>query len=163
LTIAIELGILLAMVLLVKRVSETSSISVIKGELNMETDAEKTADNDKLILPKGVEVYEIDGPFFFGIANKFEESMRMANIKKPKIRIIRMRKVPFMDSTGLHNLESLYRLSRKDNVQLVLSGVNDKVKTMLDKSKFADKVGKENICSNINEALERTQEILDKK
>jgi SulP family sulfate permease len=162
LTIAIELGILLAMVLLVKRVSETSSISVIKGELNMETDAEKTADNDKLILPKGVEVYEIDGPFFFGIANKFEESMRMANIKKPKIRIIRMRKVPFMDSTGLHNLESLYRLSCKDSIQLVLSGVNDKVKAVLEKSGFAEKVGEDNICSNINEALERTNALIAK-
>ncbi|MDR1526137.1 MAG: sulfate permease [Dysgonamonadaceae bacterium] len=160
LTIAIEIGILLAMVLLVKRVSETSHVSVIKDELNMETDAEKTADNDKLILPKGVEVYEIDGPFFFGIANKFEESMRMANIEKPKIRIIRMRKVPFMDSTGLHNLESLYRVSHKENIQLVLSGVNDKIKAMLDKSGFADKIGKENICSNINEALWRVEEMI---
>ncbi|MDR0542343.1 MAG: sulfate permease [Dysgonamonadaceae bacterium] len=160
LTIAIEIGILLAMVLLVRRISETSNISVIKDELNMETDAEKTADNDKLILPKGVEVYEIDGPFFFGIANKFEESMRMANIIKPKIRIIRMRKVPFMDSTGLHNLESLYRVSHEENIQLVLSGVNDKIKGMLDKSGFADKVGKENICSNINEALERVGQII---
>ncbi|MDL2322606.1 sulfate permease [Bacteroidales bacterium OttesenSCG-928-A17] len=162
LTIAIEIGILLAMVLLVKRVSETSSISVITDELDMESDAERTADNDKLILPEGVEVYEIDGPFFFGIANKFEETMRKQNKKSPKIRIIRMRKVPFMDSTGLHNLESLYRLSDKGNIQLVLSGVNTKVKTVLIKSGFADKIGKENICSNINEALERTNTVLNK-
>jgi SulP family sulfate permease len=159
LTIAIEIGILLAMVLLVKRISETSNISVIKDELNMESDAEKTADNDKLTLPEGVEVYEIDGPFFFGIANKFEESMRLINTKRPKIRIIRMRKVPFMDSTGLHNLESLYRLSHKENIQLVLSGVNDKIKAMLNKSGLADKIGKENICSNINEALIRIKEL----
>jgi SulP family sulfate permease len=162
LTIAIEMGILLAMVLLVRRISETSNISVIKDELNMESDAEKTADNDKLILPKGVEVYEIDGPFFFGIANKFEASMRTIGTKRPKVRIIRMRKVPFMDSTGLHNLESLYRLSDKEGIQLVLSGVNDKIKAMLDKSGLANKVGKENICSNINEALERTNELIKK-
>ncbi|MDR0866717.1 MAG: sulfate permease [Candidatus Symbiothrix sp.] len=160
LTIAIEIGILLAMVLLVRRISETSNISVIKDELNMQTDAEKTADNDKLVLPKGVEVYEIDGPFFFGIANKFEASMRSIDVKRPKIRIIRMRKVPFMDSTGLHNLESLYRLSDKEGIQLVLSGVNDNIKTMLYKSGFADKIGKDNICSNINEALERAEELL---
>jgi SulP family sulfate permease len=160
LTIAIEIGILLAMVLLVRRISETSNISVIKDELNMETDAEKTADNDKLVLPKGVEVYEIDGPFFFGIANKFEASMRSIDVKRPKIRIIRMRKVPFMDSTGLHNLESLYRLSDKEGIQLVLSGVNDKIKAMLNKSGFADKIGKDNICSNINEAMERAKELL---
>jgi SulP family sulfate permease len=157
LTIAIEIGILLAMVLLVRRISETSNISVIKDELNMETDAEKTADNDKLILPKDVEVYEIDGPFFFGIANKFEASMRWAGGKRPKIRIIRMRKVPFMDSTGLHNLESLHRLSEKEGIQLVLSGVNDKIKSMLDKTGFAGKIGKDNICSNINEALARAE------
>ncbi|GHU68999.1 sodium-independent anion transporter [Bacteroidia bacterium] len=160
LTIAIEVGILLAMVLLVKRISETSSVSVITNELDMQSDAEKTADNDQLILPKGVEVYEIDGPFFFGIANKFEESMRTVNIKKPKIRIIRMRKVPFMDSTGLHNLESLYRTSKKENVQIVLSGVNEAVRGVLEKSGFSDKIGNENICNNINLALEQVNKII---
>jgi high affinity sulphate transporter 1 len=159
LTIAIEIGILLAMVLLVKRISETSTISVNTDELNMESDAEKTANNDKLILPADVEVYEIDGPFFFGVANKFEEMMRKQDIKRPKIRIIRMRKVPFMDSTGLHNLESLYRLSDKENIQLVLSGVNDRIKAMLIKSGLSEKIGQENICSNINEALERVKEL----
>ena len=160
LTIAIEVGILLAMVLLVKRISETSNISVVKDELSMESDAEKTADNDKLILPQGVEIYEIDGPFFFGIANKFEEKMRSISIERPKVRIIRMRKVPFMDSTGLHNLESLYRLSEKEGIQLVLSGVNDNIKAMLNKSDLADKIGKENICSNINEALVKAKELM---
>jgi SulP family sulfate permease len=65
-----------------------------------------------------------------------------------------------MDSTGLHNLESLYRLSDKEGIQLVLSGVNDKIKTMLDKTGFAAKIGKENICSNINEALERVNKLI---
>ncbi|KAA6301547.1 MAG: SulP family [Candidatus Ordinivivax streblomastigis] len=162
LTIAIEVGILLAMVLLVKRISETSNISVIKDELDMQSDAEKTADNDKLVLPKDLEVYEIDGPFFFGIANKFEESTRSINKERPKVRIIRMRKVPFMDSTGLHNLESLYRLSKQENIQLVLSGVNDKIKEMLEKSGLETKIGKENICSNINEALEVANKLLIK-
>lgn len=161
LTIAIEIGILLAMLLLVKRVSETSSISVVTDELNMESDAEKTTDNDKLILPEGVEVYEIDGPFFFGIANKFDESMRKLSDKRPTVRIIRMRKVPFIDSTGLHNLESLFRLSDKEGIQLVLSGVNDNIKKMLYKTGLEEKIGKENICSNISEALKRTNELKD--
>jgi SulP family sulfate permease len=160
LTIAIEAGILLAMVLLVKRVAETSNISVVQDELNMASDAERTADNDKLALPNGVEVYEIDGPFFFGIANKFDASMKWAGNKPPKIRIIRMRKVPFMDSTGLHNLESLYRLSSQDKIRLVLSGVNDKIRAMLDKSGFADKIGQEYICSNINEAVEKAEKLI---
>lgn len=160
LTIAIETGILLAMALLVKRLSETSGISIITDELDMQSDAEKTADNDKLILPKGVEVYEIEGPFFFGVANKLEGSMQWTGInsKRPKIRIIRMRKVPFMDSTGLHNLESLYRTSKKEKIRLILSGVNEKVRALLDKSGFADKIGRENICSNIGEALQKAEE-----
>ena len=160
LTIAIEIGLLIAMLLFMRRVAETSNISVITNELNMETDVEKTADNDKLVLSKGIEVYEIEGPFFFGIANKFDESMKQIGRETPKVRIIRMRKVPFMDSTGLHNLESLYRLSTKENIQLVLSGVNDSIKNMLYKTKFADKIGRENICSNINEALKKAEELL---
>jgi SulP family sulfate permease len=84
------------------------------------------------------------------------------NNKHPQVRIIRMRKVPFMDSTGLHNLESLYRLSEKENVQLILSGVNEKITLLLERSGFADKIGKENILSNINEALERSKELTEK-
>jgi SulP family sulfate permease len=162
LTVAIEVGILLAMVLLVKRIAETATVSVVKDELNMVNDAERTADNYKLVLPAGVEVYEIDGPFFFGIASKFENSMRWAGVdsKRAKIRIIRMRKVPFMDSTGLHNLESLYRLSSKEGTQLVLSGVNDKIRAVLEKSEFSSKIGHENICSNINEALIRVKQLI---
>jgi len=162
LTIAIEIGILLAMLLLVKRVSETSKISVITNELDMEEDVEKTSEHEILKLPENVEIYEIDGPFFFGVANKFEESMRLIDVKRPKVRIIRMRKVPFMDSTGLHNLESLYRLSNKEDIKLVLSGVNDNIKTMLNKSGLSQKIGKENICSNINEALIRAEELIER-
>ncbi len=159
-TIAIEIGLLIAMFSFMRRVTETSHISIFKEELDMETDAEKTADNDKLVLPKGVEVYEIDGPFFFGIASKFDESMKQIGNDKSKVRIIRMRKVPFMDSTGLHNLESLHRLSEKEDIQLVLSGVNDNIRNMLEKSGFTEKIGKENICSNINKALYRAEELL---
>ncbi|MDR1764114.1 MAG: sulfate permease [Dysgonamonadaceae bacterium] len=160
LTIAIEAGILLAMVLLVRRLSETSNISVIQDELDMESDAERIADNDKLVLPKGVEVYEIDGPFFFGIANKFDASMKWVGTKRPKIRIIRMRKVPFMDSTGLHNLQSLYRLSEQEKITMILSGVNEKIREMLVKSGFADKIGRDCICSDINEALAKAGKLL---
>ena len=154
LTIAIEIGLLIAMVIFMRRVSEATNISVIKDELNLEQDAERTPDNDKLLLPEGVEVYEIDGPFFFGIANKFDEQMKIIG-QKPKIRIIRMRKVPFMDLTGLHNLESLCRLSKRDNIHVILSGVNEKVRATLKKSNLSRDLGEENICDNINAALGR--------
>ena len=159
LTIAIEIGLLFAMVLFMKRVSETTQVSVVKNELDLSADSDTYADNDKLILPEGVEVYEIDGPFFFGIANKFDEQMKIIG-QKPKVRIIRMRKVPFIDSTGLHNLESLCRMSKKENIHVILSGVNTKVHETLQKSGFDKYLGKENICDNINKALERTQEFL---
>ncbi len=161
LTIAIEIGLLFAMVLFMRRVSNATQISVVTDELDLSADSDTSTDNDKLILPKGVEVYEIDGPFFFGIANKFDESMRQIGEEKPKIRIIRMRKVPFIDSTGLHNLKNLCRLSEKENIQVILSGVNEKVHATLKRSGFAQKIGEENICDNINKALERAQVFLN--
>lgn len=161
LTIAIEIGLLLAMVLFMKRMSEATKVSVIKDELDLAAESESRKEEEKLILPKGVEVYEIDGPFFFGVANKFDESMKIIG-DKPKVRIIRMRRVPFMDTTGLHNLESLLRLSQTEKIQIVLSGVNEQVKEVLVKSGFAAKIGEANICSNIHEALERTKNISEK-
>lgn len=156
LTIAIEVGLLLAMVLFMRRMSETTKISVTTTEIDLSKEGEIEHEEEKLIVPKGVEVYEIDGPFFFGVANKFDECMKNIGVK-PQIRIIRMRKVPFMDTTGLHNLESLYRLSEKEKIRMILSGVNEQVRNVLLKSGFADKIGEENICSNINEALKRAE------
>jgi SulP family sulfate permease len=137
-----------------KRVAETTHFSVVKDEIDLSDEGEIHHDEEILSLPQGVEVYEIDGPFFFGVASRFDDIMH--NIAdKPQIRIIRMRKVPFMDSTGLHNLENLFRLSQSDNIHMILSGVNDQVRRVLIKSGFDKKIGTENICSNINEAVEK--------
>ncbi len=159
LTIAIEIGLLLALVLFMKRVSEVTHITVSKEEIDLSHESEIVHDEEKLSIPAGVEVYEIDGPFFFGVANKFDECMKTIG-DKPSIRIIRMRKVPFMDTTGLHNLESLYRLSAKEKIRIILSGVNEHVREVLAKSGFAKVIGEENICSNIHEALERAKQNL---
>ena len=156
LTIAIEIGLLLALVLFMKRMSEVTRITVAKEQLDLSHEGEIYHEEEKLTVPKGVEVYEIDGPFFFGVANKFDECMKNIG-EKPHIRIIRMRKVPFMDTTGLHNLESLYRLSAKEKIQIILSGVNEKVHETLKKSGLAEIVGEENICSNIHEALKKAE------
>jgi SulP family sulfate permease len=155
LTIAIEIGLLIAMFLFMRRVTETTSVSVKRGVLDLSHESEMSREDEKLIIPQGVEVYEIDGPFFFGIANKFDGVMHSLGGDKPRVRIIRMRRVPFMDSTGLHNLESLLRLSQAENIHLILSGVNRKVRDVLAKAGFDRKIGEENICSNINEALEK--------
>lgn len=159
LTIAIEIGLLLALVLFMKRMSEVTRITVSKKEVDLSHESEIYHEEEKLIVPQGVEVYEIDGPFFFGVANKFDECMKTIG-DKPQIRIIRMRKVPFMDTTGLHNLESLYRLSAKEKIKVILSGVNPQVHEVLTKSGFAQTIGEENICRNIHEALERSKKLL---
>lgn len=159
LTIAIEVGLLIAMFLFMKRVAETTHVSVVKDEIDLSDDGEIHHDEEVLSLPKGVEVYEIDGPFFFGVASKFDDIMHNMG-DKPKIRIIRMRKVPFMDSTGLHNLENLFRLSQAEHIHMILSGVNEHVRRVLVKSGFDKKIGTENICSNINEAVAKAHEAI---
>ena len=163
LTIAIEWGLVIACVLFMRRVMETTEISVIKDEIDPNKESDIQVNEEHLIVPEGVEVYEINGPYFFGIATKFEEIM--ANMgDRPKVRIVRMRKVPFIDSTGVHNLTNLCEMSRKENIQIVLSGVNEKVQKVLEKTGFLyTLIGEENICPNINIALERAKNILEKK
>ena len=162
LTIAIEIGLLLAMLLFMRRVAETTKISISTDEIKLTDNSDVTAKEDVLTLPKGVEVYEIDGPFFFGIANKFDACMQTIG-DKPLARIIRMRKVPFMDSTGLHNIESLLRLSEDEGIRLILSGVKPEVRQMLVTSGFADKIGEEYICDNINAAIAKAEEFVADK
>ena len=162
LTIAIEIGLLLAVVLFIRRISETSTVSVFTDEISRGNYTEYGSNEEKLQVPDETEIYEIEGPFFFGIASKFEETMKTIG-DKPKIRIIRMRKVPFIDSTGCHNLESFIKMSQKDKTQVLLSGVNEQVWAVLTKCGIEAEIGKENICSNIDEALARANAILSKK
>ena len=159
LTIAIEIGLLLAVFLFMKRIMEVTKISVITDELKNPSDKEGASSDDNLIIPKGVEVYEIDGPFFFGIANKFEESMRVVE-DKPLVRIIRMRKVPFIDSTGMHNLESLCKKSQDEHIRMILSGVRPNVREALEKFGFCELLGEKIICPNINAAMDKAEKIL---
>lgn len=159
LTIAIEIGLLLAIVLFVKRTNEASAIHVFRNEIDPGENSDATLLEEKLVIPQGAEVYEIDGPYFFGIANKFDEIMKTVG-DKPKVRIIRMRKVPFIDSTGIHNLETLCKHSQKEGIQIILSGVNKHVRITLEKAGFNKWIGDENICSNINEALKKSLEYI---
>ena len=160
LTIAIEVGLVIACILFMRRVMETTEISVIKYEIDPNDELDIAVCEEHLIIPAGVEVYEINGPYFFGIATKFEETMAQLG-DRPKVRIIRMRKVPFIDSTGIHNLTSLCKMSQKEKITIVLSGVNEKVHKTLEKSGFYELLGKQNICPNINVALDRAKEIIN--
>ena len=155
LTIAIEIGLVLAVVLFMRRIMENTSISVLTNELDVHNDGE--ADDEKITLPDFIEVYEIDGPFFFGIANKFEEWARTRT--QAKVRIIRMRKVSFIDATGLHNLEIFIDSSLASGRKIVLSGVNENVFRSLDRSGIVAKIGKENILDTIHKAVDRAFEV----
>ena len=121
LTVAIEWGLVIACVLFMRRVMETTEISVIKNEIDPSKESDFDSHEEHLVIPKGVEVYEINGPYFFGIATKFEDVMAMLG-DRPKVRIVRMRRVPFIDSTGIHNLENLCRMSQKEKITIVWKG-----------------------------------------
>lgn len=158
LTIAIEIGLLLAVVLFLRRVMENTQIKVYGEQLDVAEGTEATT-HEVLDVAEGVEVYEIDGPFFFGVATKFDEMMRTSMANKPIVRIIRMRKVPFIDSTGLHNLEILIKSSQKENIHVVLSGVQETVHETLKHAKIHQLIGEEHICDHITKAVALANDI----
>ena len=161
LTIAIEVGLICACLLFMRRMAETTDVKVISDEIDPEEEQSdfQMGNLEHLTIPEGVEVYEINGPYFFGAGNKFEDLMATMGHKRPKVRIIRMRKVPFVDSTGIHNLTNLCLMSQKEGIQVVLSGVNEKVQAVLHKAGFDQMLGEENICSHINIALDRAKQL----
>lgn len=164
LTIAIEIGLLLAVVLFLRRVMENTSIKVYSDQLDVAEGTDLSDDHHEVLdVARGVEVYEIDGPFFFGVATKFDELMRNADTETPIVRIIRMRRVPFIDSTGLHNLEILINSSQKEGIQIVLSGVIPSVKAVLENAGIDKLIGDENICDHISKAVVKANNIVNSK
>lgn len=163
LTIAIEIGLLLAVILFLKRTNESTVIRTFSDEIDptLQTDIRLHGnDLEKLHIPPFTEVYEIDGPYFFGIANKFDEISQRIGTDGQKVRILRMRKVSFIDSTGIHNLEQLYHRSQRCGMTLVLSGVNERVFKALDKAGLVDLIGRDNVRNHINGALARAEELV---
>ena len=156
LTIAIEIGLIIACVLFIKRVMETTEISVIENEIHPSEESEEA-----LSIPEGCAVYEINGPYFFGIANKFEElETQLQGGNRPRVQIIRMRRVPFIDSTGIHNLTTLVEMNHEKGIEILLSGLTPKVRTQLMKANFDQTLGIDHFCDNIDEALHKAQEML---
>ena len=162
LTIAIEVGLVLACLLCMRRMAETTQVSVLTDHDDIDPNAETDINNpnlEHLTIPEHVEVYEINGPYFFGVASKFEDIVNRMK-ERPQVRIIRMRKVPFVDSTGMHNLQNLIEMSHRNGIRVILSGVNEKVHAVLVKNGFQNLLGEENICPNINKALEVAQKTI---
>ncbi len=158
LTIAIEMGLLLAVILFLRRVMENTEIKVYSDQLDI-ADGSETTIHEVLNVNPGVEVYEIDGPFFFGVATKFDEMMRTTLGSKPKVRIIRMRKVPFIDSTAIHNLEILIKSSHEAGIHVVLSGVKENVRESLVKAGINSLLGDDHICDHITKAVKMANKL----
>ena len=154
LTIAIEVGLFMAIGLFMKRIMESTHISVLHNEMQVHHDGEQ---DERLTIPAHTEVYEIDGPFFFGIATKFEELARLHDAEP--IRIVRMRKVTFIDSTGLHNLEIFIAASQQRGHRVILSGVNEAVYKEIERDGIVAMVGKENVLDHIHKAIKRAEEL----
>ena len=163
LTVAIEVGLVLAMVLFLMRTNEQTHIRTLHNEIDPNEDTESNLNLEHLTIPEGVEVYEIDGPYFFGIANRFDEVMTHVSGEKYPVRIIRMRKVPFVDSTAMHNLSMLIQRSHNEGITIILSGVNDHVHKQLLIGGIEQQMDPHNICANIHFALRRAEDIIQMK
>ena len=158
LTAAIEIGMVLAAFLFMRRMAEVTNIKVLTHEFEDPPDDFERDPNAvrRRVVPEGVQVYEITGPFFFGAAEMFKDRVgRIAG--KPKVLIVRLRHVPAIDSTGLHALRDLARRSRREGILVILSDVHAQPVVALERSGFYDELGEENIQGNIDDALNRAR------
>jgi SulP family sulfate permease len=160
LTVAIETGIVLAVFLFMARMSAVTNVGNISRELTDEEETDDPLSIDKRKVPPGVEVYEVNGPFFFGAAYKFEEALREFE-RQPRILVIRMRNVPAIDSTGIHALRQVRQRCRDKGTVLLISGLHTQPLFAIQKVGFFEEIGAENILGDVDLALARAREILD--
>lgn len=159
LTVAIEIGMVMSAFIFMRRMTKASNVSVVTDDINeVENNDDPNAIN-KYKVPKGVEVFEINGPFFFGAAYKFKESLKLLK-RPPKVLIIRMRYVPVIDATGLHTLEEVFNQTKSQRTKFVISGVSGRPLEMMEQTGLLEKIGKENVCESIEDALLRAEEII---
>ncbi len=159
LTIAIQIGMILAVILFMRRMAMVTNVGVITRELADEEESYDPNSINRREVPKSVEVFEVNGPFFFGAASTFKDAMHVIE-EPPKVRIIRMRNVPAIDATGLHTLEEFYKDSKKQGTTIVLSGVHTQPLYAMTQAGLLDLFGEENVFGNIDDALDRAREII---
>jgi SulP family sulfate permease len=159
LTVAVEIGMVLAAVLFIKRISETTQITSVDPATDTEGQHHSLVGKT---IPDGVLVFRVFGAFFFGAADKLETALQRAR-QDPEVLILRMRKVLAMDATGLNALEDLYDKLKARHKHLILSGPHTQPLLVMDKSGFLDRIGRENVCAHIDASLERARAILDQK
>lgn len=165
LTLALQVGMILAVILFMRRMALVTNVGVVTREINDIEEYGEVKDDyaiDRKIVPEGVDIYEINGPFFFGAASKFRETLdRMS--KPPFVRIIRMRNVTAIDMTGIHFLEEIYYESKKQNIEVIFSGMHAQPFRALEQSGFLNRIPDENNCGNIDVAIERAKQIIQHK
>jgi SulP family sulfate permease len=162
LTLAVQVGMVLAAFLFMKRMADVTLIATVSAEqidpAYQSTGADPAAIS-KGQIPRGVQVYEVTGPFFFGAADKLRDVLTAVH-RPPRVLILRMRHVPVIDATGLHTLEQVHQNCARSGTTLVLCGVHDQPLEALQKSQCLDAIGRNNVASNIDEALARSRELL---
>lgn len=160
LTVAIEIGMVLSAFLFMRRMASVTNMGIVTREFE-ENYAEETGDNSIIgkEIPKGVLVYEVNGPFFFGAASKFKEASRQVE-DRIKIFILRLRNVPAIDSTGISTIEDFYYDCKKNKIVLLLSGIHAQPLFAAEKAGLLERIGIDNCCGNIDDALNRAREIL---
>jgi len=163
LTVAIQAGVVLAALLFMKRMADVTQLGYITSMVGYEEDEEDSSEDPNSIkrftVPKGVEVFEVNGPFFFGAAERFKHTLNLI-VEKPKVLILRTRTVLSMDATGLRALEEVYDMTKQDGSVLILAGVHAQPLIAMDKAGFLDKVGVENVFENVSDALKRARVVL---
>lgn len=159
LTVAIQVGVLLAMFLFMQRMASTTQVTQVTDAL-VDPDEKEARDISKLPVPKDVEIFEIYGALFFGAIERFKDAMRSVE-KRPKVLILRMRHVPTIDATGLHSLNELFDSTKRHQMVLILSAVSPEVRELMERTGFAEELGEENFCPDIFCALERARAVLE--
>ena len=157
LTVAIQVGVVLASLLFIKRMSDVTETRVVLGDMLEEEDEDDSIRG--LRVPKGVALFEVNGPFFFGAADKFKSALSTVR-KKPRVLVLRMRHVMTLDATGLHALEDVYEKARRDGTTLILAGVHMQPLVVMKQSGFADKLGADNMVTSLDVALRRAEAIV---
>jgi len=156
LVIAVEVGMVLAAILFIKRVSQTTEVSRVTGDDVLESHEQLACGKD---IPKGVLVYRIFGPFLFGAAEKMEDAMESLH-EMPQVLILRLHLVSAMDATALNTLESVIERIQKHQGTVILSGLHRQPLDMLRKAGFVEKIGRKNFCAHFDDALARARQIL---
>jgi SulP family sulfate permease len=163
LMVAIEVGVVLAALLFMHRMANVASVEFLRELPAREEDDEEEDFGSRRVsaseIPSGVEIFQVSGPFFFGAADKFKSALRRVE-KTPKVLILRMRQVKAIDSTGLRILEDLHGKTKHEGTLLIMSGVHSQPMAAMDKIGLLERIGKENLCKNIDDALSRAKEVL---